>query len=271
MHKSLFIFLIFSTALYAQNQTINLPKGMDMEQAISIINQKKLKQEVEFAFDIHKVLVQKGAKSIFQTIMHNPYKWQLLRVLINPGLIVGLAGMVWQAMINTMPWAAHKYKELTAEELICLVRAHGNNELMALTVQIVNTQQVDPQVKEILLSLKDHGYPLRIASNIGKDIYIKFKQQLEDSNANIFALFNQDEHGMEGKTIDYRVSPVQKPDPEFFQEFLDAYDPHGNKLFIFVDDKLVNIKAAMQKGFVGIHFKNAEQLKNDLNMLGIII
>lgn len=270
MNKALLVFLIFSTAQYAQNQTINLPEGMNMEQSINIINQKKLKQEVEFAFDIHKVLVQKSTKSILQTIMHSPYKWQLLRILINPGLIAGLAGMVYQALVNTMPWAAHKYKELTAEELICLVRAHGNDELMALTVQIVNTQQVDPHVKEILLALKEQGYPLRIASNIGKDIYIKFKQQLEDSNANIFALFNQDEHGMEGKTIDYRVSPVQKPDLEFFQEFLEAYDPQRNKLFIFVDDKLVNIKAATQKGFVGIHFKNAEQLKQDLQELGIL-
>lgn len=273
MHKSLFIVSLFSTALVctAQDQTIILPGGMEMEQVIDQIATKKLKQEVEFAFDIHKVLVQKNTKSILQTIFHSPYKWQLLRILINPGLLAGLAGMLWQAIVNSMPWAAHKYKELTAEELICLVREYGNDELMALTINIVNTQQIDPEVKEIVIALKDLGYPLRIASNIGKDIYLKFKQQLEVSKANIFALFEQDEHGMEGKTIDYRVSTVQKPDPAFFQEFLDTYDPQKNKLFIFVDDKLVNIKAAAQKGFVGIHFKNAQQLKNDLQSLGITI
>lgn len=269
--KIFLISVLSASLLCAQDQTIILPGGMEMEHIINQIATKKLKQEVEFAFDIHKVLVQKNTKSILQTIQQSPYKWQLLGILINPGLLVGLAKMVWQAMVNNMPWAANKYKELTAEELICLVRAHGNAELMKLTIDIVNTQQVDPDVKEIVLSLKSLGYPLRIASNIGKDIYIKFKQQLEDSKANIFALFEQDEYGMEGKTIDYRVSPVQKPDLSFFQEFLDAYDPERKKLFIFVDDKLVNVKAASQKGFVGIHFKNAQQLKNDLQSLGITI
>lgn len=272
MKKTFLILSLVSTALIckAQSQTIIPPGGMDMDQLHTKVTAKKLKHEVEFAFDIHKVLVQKNTKSILQTILKSPHKWQLLGILINPRLIAGLAGMVYQAMVNNMPWAPHKYKELTAEELICIVREYGNEELLALTIQIVNTQHVDPEVKEIVTALKEQGYPLRIASNIGKDIYIKFKQQLEDSNANIFALFEQDEHGMEGKTIDYRVSPVQKPDLSFFQEFLDAYDPEGKKLFIFIDDKLVNVKAASQKGFVGIHFKNAAQLKNDLHELGVL-
>lgn len=267
----LIIVLSSSTLCNTDHQTIILPGGMDMEQVINQIATKKLKQEVEFAFDIHKVLVQKNTKSIMQTILKSPHKWQLLRVLVNPWLLFGLSKMVYQAFLNTMFWAPQKYRELTAEELICLVRDYGNEELLALTIDIVNTQQVDQEVKEIIMSLKDLGYPLRIASNIGKDIYIKLKQQLENSKSNIFALFEQDKHGMEGKTIDYRISPVQKPDLSFFQEFLDAYDPERKKLFIFVDDKLVNVKAASQKGFVVIHFKNAQQLKNDLNELGITI
>lgn len=273
MNKTFLVLSLVSIELVcaAQSQTIIPPGGMDMDQLHTEVTAKKLKHEVEFAFDIHKVLVQKNTKSILRTILNSPHKWQLLGVLINPRLIAGLAGMVYQAMVNNMPWAPHKYKELTAEELICLVREYGNDELMALTIQIVNTQHVDPEVKEIVTALKEQGYPLRIASNIGKDIYIKFKQQLEDSNANIFALFEQDEHGMEGKTIDYRVSPVQKPERAFFQEFLDAYDPQRNKLIVFIDDKLVNVQAASQLGFVGIHFKSAEQLKSALHSIGITI
>lgn len=272
MNKIFFAISLFTSTVVCNtdHQTIQLPGGMQMEQVINQIATKKLKQEVEFAFDIHKVLVQKNTKSILRTILKSPHKWQLFGVLTNPGLLFGLTKMVYQALVNTMPWAPEKYRELTAEELICLVREHGNDELMALTIDIVNTQHVDPEVKEIVMSLKSLGYPLRIASNIGKDIYIKLKQQLEDSKANIFALFEQDEHGMEGKTIDYRVSLVQKPDLSFFQEFLDAYDPERKKLFIFVDDKLVNVKAASQKGFVGIHFKNAQQLRDDLRSLNIL-
>lgn len=264
------IALISSTLVGSPKQTIFPPSGMSLEQTISAIQEKKAQHKVEFAFDIHKVLVQKNAASIVQTIFDSPHKWQLLSVLINPRLLVGLAGMAYQAMVNNMPWAPNKYKELTAEELLCLVKEYGSEELMALTVQIVNTQHVDPEVQKIVIELKEASYPLRIASNIGKEIYIKLKQQLQGSDANIFAYFDQDEQGMEGKTIDYRVSPVQKPDPEFFQEFLDAYNPDRSKLIIFVDDKRINVQAATQLGFVGIHFKDAEQLQNDLHILGVL-
>ncbi|CAN5172990.1 hypothetical protein BH09DEP1_BH09DEP1_0490 [soil metagenome] len=274
MTKTFFIVLLFSATAVScdpQSKTIMLPEGISMEQAMNEITTKKLNHELEFAFDIHKVLVQKSTKNILRTILNSDHKWQLLGILINPRLMAGLAGMVWQSLLNNMFWAPHNYKELTAEELLCIVRDRGNEQLLNLTMQIINTQHVDPEVKEIVLALKEQGYPLRIASNIGKEIYIKLKQQLEESQSNIFALFDQDEHGMEGKTIDYRVSPVQKPSLQFFQEFLDAYDPARKKLIIFIDDKAINVKAAIQLGFVGIHFKNAKQLKNDLTELGITI
>lgn len=270
MLKILAISFLSTTLLCAPKQTIFPPRGMSIEQTIAAIQEKKAKQEVEFAFDIHKVLVQKSTKSIMQTIFNSPYKWQLFTAFTTPRLLVGLAGMAWQAILNTAPWAPQKYKELTAEELICIVRAYGNKELLTLVIQIVNTQQVDPEVKDIVIELKNLGYPLRIASNIGKEIYLQLKQQLQDSNSNIFAYFDQDETGMEGKTIDYRVSPIQKPDLKFFQEFLDAYNPERKKLIIFVDDKAVNVKAATQLGFVGIHFKNAAQLAADLRQLDVL-
>lgn len=269
----IFAISLLSTALIGAPkpiQTIFPPKDMSIEQTIAAIQDKKVKHEVEFAFDIHKVLVQKSTKNIVNTILNSPYKWQLLTVLINPRLLLGLAGMGWQAIVNNMPWAPRKYKELTAEELLCLVEKYGDEQLLTLVMQIVNTQQVDYEVQKIIIELKNLGYPLHIASNIGKEIYLKLKQQLEDSGDTIFTYFDKDEYGMEGKTIDYRVSPVQKPDPEYFQEFLDSYDPDRTKLIIFVDDKAVNVKAATQLGFVGIHFNNAAQLAADLRQLHVL-
>lgn len=269
MIKLITISLLSTALVCAPKQTIFLPKGMSLEQTINAIQEKKAQHNVEFAFDVHKVLVQKSAKNIMQTIFDSPYKWQLLSIFVNPPLMAGLLGMAWQAIVNNMPWTTEKYKELTAEELLYLIKKYGDEQLYKLTMHIVNTQQVDPEVKEIVIELRDVGYPLRIASNIGKEMYIELKQQLKDSGSNVFAYFDQDAQGMEGKTIDYRVSPVQKPDRAFFEEFLDAYDPDRTKLIIFVDDKLVNVKAAIQLGFVGIHFKNAAQLKNDLQVLGV--
>jgi len=39
---------------------------------------------------------------------------------------------------------------------------------------------------------------------------------------------------------------------------------------VFIDDKLVNIKAANLLGFHGIHFQNATLLRNDLKKFKLI-
>ncbi|KAJ3671487.1 hypothetical protein LUZ60_007566 [Juncus effusus] len=56
---------------------------------------------------------------------------------------------------------------------------------------------------------------------------------------------------------------------------LDSYNDVLNQLSIepsncvFVDDRVGNIEAAKNVGMIGLHFKNAELLKNDLFSLGI--
>ncbi|VAH94380.1 unnamed protein product [Triticum turgidum subsp. durum] len=61
---------------------------------------------------------------------------------------------------------------------------------------------------------------------------------------------------------------IRKPSPDFYLHAVDHLniDP-GN--CIFIDDRMVNIEAALSVGMVGLHFKNAEALKNDLCSLGV--
>lgn len=61
---------------------------------------------------------------------------------------------------------------------------------------------------------------------------------------------------------------IRKPSPDFYLHAVDYLniDP-GN--CIFIDDRMVNIEAALSVGMVGLHFKNAEALKNDLCSLGV--
>ena len=47
------------------------------------------------------------------------------------------------------------------------------------------------------------------------------------------------------------------------------FNPNGTKTFIFVDDKLENVKAARDSGWIGIQFKNVKQLRANLIELGI--
>lgn len=62
----------------------------------------------------------------------------------------------------------------------------------------------------------------------------------------------------------------RKPDPDFYMDvskFLKV-DPTS---CIFIDDRIKNVDAALDAGFMGIQFKNVESLRKDLTHLGIHI
>lgn len=61
-----------------------------------------------------------------------------------------------------------------------------------------------------------------------------------------------------------------KPDLNFYLEVLRQLkvDP-GN--CIFIDDRTRNVEAAVEVGITGLHFKNANLLRNDLSQMGISI
>lgn len=62
----------------------------------------------------------------------------------------------------------------------------------------------------------------------------------------------------------------RKPDLNFYLEVLRQLkvDP-GN--CIFIDDRTRNVEAAVEVGITGLHFKNANLLRNDLSQMGISI
>lgn len=267
---SIFSLLVFAANLCLEGQTIFPPGSMSQEQLINTITQKKAEHKLEFAFDVHKVLVHKKPNLMWQMIRNYPHKRKFIKLFWNLPLMTLLGSIVWQYIINALPWHKKKYKEVTSERFVNGLRQVNAAELIEFVTSLLNAQLPDPKMQEIITQLKEKGYPLHIASNIGKEIFIKFKEQLDLSNHNIFALFDKNSEGIEGKSIDYSVSTAEKPSPQYYKEYLDQYDPDRNKLIIFVDDKLVNIPPATAQGFIGIHFKNAEQFKNDLVSLGIL-
>lgn len=62
----------------------------------------------------------------------------------------------------------------------------------------------------------------------------------------------------------------RKPDPDFYLEVLRQLkvDPAN---CIFIDDRIRNVEAAVEVGIVGLHFKNANLLRDDLSQMGIDI
>jgi len=61
---------------------------------------------------------------------------------------------------------------------------------------------------------------------------------------------------------------TRKPFPEFYKILLDRYHLDPGKT-IFIDDNLKNVKGAEKLGITGIHFHNAQQLKEELQRLGV--
>ena len=62
---------------------------------------------------------------------------------------------------------------------------------------------------------------------------------------------------------------VLKPNPRIYEITLKKLNLLAEAC-VFVDDKLANIEAAKELGMYGIHFKNPEQLREDLTKLGLL-
>lgn len=62
----------------------------------------------------------------------------------------------------------------------------------------------------------------------------------------------------------------RKPDPDFYLEVLRQLKVHPANC-IFIDDRIRNVEAAVEVGIVGLHFKNANLLRDDLSQMGINI
>lgn len=60
-----------------------------------------------------------------------------------------------------------------------------------------------------------------------------------------------------------------KPDHRLYHILFDRYniDPAES---VFIDDSLANISSAKELGMTGIHFKNPDQLSNQLKMIGVL-
>ena len=75
-------------------------------------------------------------------------------------------------------------------------------------------------------------------------------------------------HWFEGIVVS-GVEKIRKPHPEFYQILFDRYnvDP---KTSLFIDDNIKNIDAGNAVGLTTIHFKSPDQLRIDLENLGIL-
>ncbi len=109
---------------------------------------------------------------------------------------------------------------------------------------------------EILRELKTLGYPLYGLSNWPAEKFPPVRDKYE-----FFSWF--DDIMISG---DVRLA---KPDPAIFH-LLSERIGHPPQDCLYIDDALHNIDVASELGFQVIHFKSADQLKDDLRALRIL-
>jgi 2-haloacid dehalogenase len=65
------------------------------------------------------------------------------------------------------------------------------------------------------------------------------------------------------------VEKLIKPDHAIYHLLLNRYNIKADES-VFIDDNAANIKAAKELGFLTVHFKNAEQLREELVGMGLL-
>ena len=108
---------------------------------------------------------------------------------------------------------------------------------------------------ELLTELKTRGYHLYGLTNWSYKVYAVMER------LPIFRL-------LEGTVISSEEHLI-KPDPRIYQCLIDRYELQPSES-IFVDDKQKNVDAAKACGMGGLLFTSADQLRSDLQQLGVI-
>ncbi|HEV8514801.1 MAG TPA: HAD family phosphatase [Cyclobacteriaceae bacterium] len=143
--------------------------------------------------------------------------------------------------------------------------------------------------KELLDKFPEHEAPIRawydrwqetMNGPIAGTVEI-LKQIRESRKHKLYALTNWSEqtfpwalknfdflHWFEGIVVSGHEK-TRKPFPEFYQILLDRYKIDPTKA-IFIDDVLRNVKGAEAVGIGGVHFQSPQQLKLELQKLGVL-
>jgi len=118
-------------------------------------------------------------------------------------------------------------------------------------------------VMQMLDTLKAHGYTQHyVASNIGTKHYQLIKKK--------FPLLFNDTMVQDGLVVDAWEAPIcKKPMHTYFTRLHTMFNPNNDKILVFIDDKLENVKAAQGCNMIGIHMKSIKQLTQELEKIGI--
>lgn len=215
-------------------------------------------ENTKFAFDFHDVVV----KSHPNRVINGLFNWNMVPEL-NWDLPYDTAQFLYH-----LPWVAYGtaqlvYNKGTGEQYYDLYKRNHFDRIALAVRTIANDLDVINGTIAIIKELKDKGYQVDMASDIGTSFLADLESKAKFIS--VLDLFNYK------KSVDYlsTPNPVHKPNKQFFIDYQNAYNP--NKLnVIFIDDKLKNVTASESANMIGIQFQNPKQLRNELVKYGIL-
>lgn len=189
-------------------------------------------------------------------------------VLIQPE---DVTGKIISHLFNASPQASeiyleHRIKlskgEIAAEELIDLIKISHDSKIP--TAEVMDTwldlykefaKQIDGGVLDLVDQLKKK-FTVYLFSDT-----IEFHDRY-NSTRGIYERFHK-----VFKSYEEKLS--KKENKEAFEKVLNKIGAKGDEC-IFIDDKEGNVKHAEETGMIGIHYKNLEQLKEELKLQRVL-
>lgn len=218
-------------------------------------------QTIEFAWDIHDVLVKKKVSSMTLAALTHAAAPTL--TALGQATKESLWAMVSSRPTPTMNFfkkIAHLAFNQGASEEFKQVLNEYDHRLWPAVVSVLTEQYPIDGMHDILQELHQHGYTSRAASNISAE-------ELEVLSTRHPDMFCYVKPGVITHYHDEII--IKKPDARFFECYLQHYQATDKKI-IFIDDRHDNVQAACQAGMIGILFTAPEQLRTDLEDLGIL-
>ncbi len=161
------------------------------------------------------------------------------------------------AMFHSATWDEGDRGLMNKEELLDAFIANDpelEDKMRVCYERVDEAIELMPHVMEWMEDLKGRGYNLYVISNYGENTYEKTEHKMK-----FFPYMN-------GMIFSYQYKMI-KPDRIIYEQLLKEYKLEGSEC-VFIDDRQVNIDAAVNAGFgAGVLFQNYEQAKADLDAL----
>ena len=206
-----------------------------------------------FLWDLHDVILEKSLWSWFSSCIRFKRKKEILRNLNKKTIKIAFTFLLERLKLTK--------KQMVSEELIKAAQTTNNDAFIELIMLVCSSYNPIKKTVLIIEDLSKLGYAHHLGSNIGKTVYNDCTKKFPT----IFNFFTEATIPFESENS----TIIKKPQPDFFHSHIKKHNLEPHQI-IFIDDKLANVQAAQSIGMHGIHFKNSQQLREELKKWNII-